>query len=74
MESIENKEARVMVYDSIEKSMNLFLSSQKAYDHNRCGNDCEPGGLMHHFQLCQDSAVISLPDEQLAVENGHVFG
>ena len=32
IESIENKKARVSVYDSIEKSVSLFLSSQKVYD------------------------------------------
>lgn len=32
MESIETKKARVTVYDTIEKSMNLFLNSQKVYN------------------------------------------
>ena len=32
MESIERKKARVSVYDSIDKSMTLFLSSQKVYN------------------------------------------
>ena len=31
MESIHRKKARVSVYDSIEKSMQVFLSSKKVY-------------------------------------------
>ena len=32
MEEIETKKARLSVYDSIEKSMTLFLNSKKVYD------------------------------------------
>ena len=32
MENIESKKAQVLVYDSIEKRISLFLSSQKVYN------------------------------------------
>ena len=32
MRGIENKKARLSVYDSIKKSMKLFLNSKKVYD------------------------------------------
>ena len=32
MEEIENKKARLSVYDSIKKSMTIFLNSKKVYN------------------------------------------
>ena len=49
MERIENKKARVThrvsVYDSIEKSMQLFLSSKKVYEQVK--------GNMSHDEIAQ---------------------